>query len=59
MQILLTCFFILGFLAPCMFGRSLVGTQIPFYNVVNYGARGDGKSDDSQVYTCFIHQFYL
>ncbi|XP_027907641.1 probable polygalacturonase At3g15720 [Vigna unguiculata] len=33
-----------------MFGRSLVGTQIPFYNVVNYGARGDGKSDDSQAF---------
>ncbi|KOM58499.1 hypothetical protein LR48_Vigan11g153300 [Vigna angularis] len=33
-----------------MFGRSIVGSQITFHNVVNYGARGDGKSDDSHAF---------
>ncbi|KAL9303482.1 hypothetical protein ACSQ67_020745 [Phaseolus vulgaris] len=49
MQIVITCFFILGCFAPCMFGRSMVGIQSTSYNVVNYGAHGNGESDDSQA----------
>jgi len=31
----------------------MVGIQSTSYNVVNYGAHGNGESDDSQVYISF------
>jgi len=35
----------------------MVGVQSTYYNVVNYGAYGNGKSDDSQVYMSFSSSF--
>jgi len=40
---------ILGFVSPCLCTRLKVGTENAIYNVIQYGARGDGKTDDSQV----------
>jgi hypothetical protein len=39
--------------------RSNVGTKNAIYNVLQYGARGDGKSDDSRVYISmlFLYNF--
>jgi hypothetical protein len=34
--------------------RSNVGTKNAIYNVLQYGARGDGKSDDSRVYISMV-----
>ncbi|TKY68794.1 polygalacturonase protein [Spatholobus suberectus] len=50
MQRLITCLLILGFVSPCLCVRSTVGTKNTFYNVMDYGAHGDGKSDDSQAF---------
>jgi predicted AAA+ superfamily ATPase len=37
--------------------RSNVGTKNAIYNVLQYGARGDGKSDDSRVYISMLFLF--
>jgi hypothetical protein len=41
---------IFGFISPCLCTGLNVETENAIYNVIQYGARGDGKSDDSQVY---------
>ncbi|RDX89484.1 Polygalacturonase ADPG2, partial [Mucuna pruriens] len=48
MQRLITCF-IFCFVSSCFCVRS-IGGENTFYNVIDYGARGDGKSDDSQAF---------
>ncbi|CAJ2664852.1 unnamed protein product [Trifolium pratense] len=40
---------ILGFISPCLCTRLNVGTENDNYNVMDYGANGDGKTDDSQA----------
>jgi len=49
MQKLITWVLILYFVSPCFCKRFMRPTKNT-YNVINYGARGNGKSDDSQVY---------
>ncbi|XP_061350709.1 probable polygalacturonase At3g15720 [Gastrolobium bilobum] len=49
MQLLITCVFVLGFVSPCLSLRWNAGTK-NIYNVMEYGANGDGKSDDSQAF---------
>ncbi|KAG5106346.1 hypothetical protein JHK82_043316 [Glycine max] len=48
MQSLDTCVFILAFIISPYLCHS-VGTNT-IYNVINYGAKGDGRSDDSQAF---------
>lgn len=50
MQGFITYALIFGFILPCLSTRLNVGTKNAIYNVMQYGARGDGKTDDSQVY---------
>ena len=45
----MTCVLIIGFVSPCLCLRSMVGTKNTFYNVMDFGAHGNGKSDDSHV----------
>jgi len=53
MKILIAYVLILGFFSPCICQRwNLVGTKKNTFNVMEYGARGDGKYDDSHVYMC-------
>jgi hypothetical protein len=53
--LIITCVFIFGFFSPCLCQRlNLVTTNNNIFNVMEYGARGDGKTDDSNVYTCFF-----
>jgi len=58
MQRLITCLFILGFVPPCLCVRWSVRTQNKTYNVIDYGAHGDGKLDDSGVLV-FHELFFL
>ncbi|KEH18033.1 probable polygalacturonase At3g15720 [Medicago truncatula] len=41
---------ILGFVSPCLCTRMNVGTENAIYNVIQYGARGDGITDDLQAF---------
>ncbi|KAK7382785.1 hypothetical protein VNO80_01854 [Phaseolus coccineus] len=50
MQRLITCLLILGFVPPCLCVRWSVRTQNKTYNVIDYGAHGDGKLDDSRAF---------
>jgi len=50
MQGFLTFVLIHSFILPCLCTRLNVGTTNTIYNVMQYGAQGDGKTDDSQVY---------
>ncbi|XP_045792148.1 probable polygalacturonase At3g15720 [Trifolium pratense] len=50
MQRLINFVIILGFISPCLCTRLNVGTKDGIYNVMDYGARGDGKSDDTQAF---------
>ncbi|WJX88743.1 hypothetical protein P8452_70795 [Trifolium repens] len=51
MQLLITCVFIFCFFSPCLCERwNLVRTKNNIFNVMEYGACGDGKSDDSQAF---------
>jgi len=50
MQGFVTFVSILAFILPCLCMRLNVQTTNGIYNVMQYGARGDGKSDDSKVY---------
>ncbi|CAJ2664854.1 unnamed protein product [Trifolium pratense] len=50
MQLLINFVIILGFISPCLSTRLNVGTKDGIYNVMDYGARGDGKSDDTQAF---------
>jgi len=50
MQGFVTFVSILAFILPCLCTRLNVQITNGIYNVMQYGARGDGKSDDSQVY---------
>ncbi|RHN38741.1 putative polygalacturonase [Medicago truncatula] len=54
MQGFLTFILILSFILPCLCTRLNVGTTNAIYNVMQYGAHGDGKTDDSQA---FINAF--
>jgi len=48
MQSLIICALILTFISPCIcIGFNV--TMDAFYNVMDFGAKGDGKTDDSQV----------
>jgi hypothetical protein len=59
MQQLINFVIILGFISPCLCTRLNIGTKNGIYNVMDYGARGDGKSDDTQVCVCnYIFLFY-
>nr|XP_004510272.1 probable polygalacturonase At3g15720 [Cicer arietinum] len=52
MQVLITLILVLGFVSPCLCARwNLEETHDNnTFNVVQYGARGDGKSDDTQAF---------
>ncbi|RHN38843.1 putative polygalacturonase [Medicago truncatula] len=50
MQGFITYALIFGFILPCLSTRLNVGTKNAIYNVMQYGARGDGKTDDSQAF---------
>jgi len=53
MQVLITFVLILGYFSPCLCQRwNLVETKNNTFNLMDYGARGDGKSNDTDVYTC-------
>jgi hypothetical protein len=58
MQKFIFSLIILGFISPCLCIRLNVGTQNGIYNVMDYGARGDGKTDDSQVYMFLYFSLY-
>lgn len=58
MQGFITFALIFGFILPCLCTRSNVGTKNTIYNVMQYGALGDGKTDDSSVYV-FINFFFF
>ncbi|KAH1069268.1 hypothetical protein GYH30_006750 [Glycine max] len=49
MQSLITCVLIIAFISPCLCHRWNVGTQNTIYNVIDFGAVGDGKTDDTQL----------
>lgn len=52
MQVLITLVLVLGFVSPSLCTRWNVveaNNNNNTYNVMQYGASGDGKSDDSQV----------
>jgi hypothetical protein len=56
MQQLFTFVIILSFISPYLCTRLNVG----IYNVMDFGARGDGKSDDTQVYISqFNYNFFI
>ncbi|WJX43889.1 galacturonan 1,4-alpha-galacturonidase [Trifolium repens] len=49
--LIITCVFIFGFFSPCLCQRlNLVTTNNNIFNVMEYGARGDGKTDDSNAF---------
>ncbi|XP_039685087.1 probable polygalacturonase At3g15720 [Medicago truncatula] len=52
MQVLISCVLILGFASPCLCGRwiNVAKTNNNIFNVIAYGARGDGISDDTQAF---------
>jgi len=50
MQGFITFALIFALILPCLCTRSNAGTKNASYNVLQYGARGDGKTDDSSVY---------
>ncbi|XP_028223781.1 probable polygalacturonase At3g15720 isoform X2 [Glycine soja] len=50
MQSLITCVLIIAFISPCLCHRWNVGTQNTIYNVIDFGAVGDGKTDDTQAF---------
>ncbi|KEH18030.1 polygalacturonase [Medicago truncatula] len=50
MQGFITFALIFCFILPCLSTRSNVGTKNAIYNVMKYGARGDGKIDDSLAF---------
>ncbi|XP_017441953.1 probable polygalacturonase At3g15720 [Vigna angularis] len=50
MQRLIIFLLIIGFVSPCLCVRSTVITEKNTYNVIDYGAHGDGKSDDSRAF---------
>ncbi|KAE9611162.1 putative polygalacturonase [Lupinus albus] len=50
---LISCILILSFVSPCLcFTRLNFGleTKKSTYNVLDYGAKGDGKSDDANAF---------
>ncbi|XP_040869866.1 uncharacterized protein [Glycine max] len=49
--LIMTCVLIIGFVSPCLCLRSMVGTKNTFYNVMDFGAHGNGKSDDSHAFS--------
>ncbi|XP_027907631.1 polygalacturonase ADPG1-like [Vigna unguiculata] len=51
MQRLIIFLFILGFISPCLCARCVKTEEKEnTYNVIDYGAHGDGKSDDSKAF---------
>ncbi|KAK7287270.1 hypothetical protein RIF29_00468 [Crotalaria pallida] len=46
----IACVLILGFFSPCLCLRWNVETKNTFYNVMDYGAHGNGKFDDSRAF---------
>jgi hypothetical protein len=60
MQRFITFVIILDFISTCLCTKLNVGAKNVVYNVMDYGAHGDGKSDDTQVYmSLFIYFFNL
>jgi hypothetical protein len=59
MQRLINFVIILGFISPCLCTRLNIGTKNGIYSVMDYGARGDGKSDDTQVCVCVRAYIYI
>ena len=58
---LIACVLILGLISPCLCLKWNLETKNTF-NVMKYGAHGDGKSDDSQVNAfqlCLFHFFLI
>ncbi|CAI8608292.1 unnamed protein product [Vicia faba] len=51
MQGSITYILIFSFISPCLCTRLNVGTTNDVYNVMQYGAIGDGKSDDTQAFS--------
>ncbi|CAJ2654844.1 unnamed protein product [Trifolium pratense] len=51
MRVSIICVLILGFFSHCLCDRlNLVGTNNNIFNVMQYGAHGDGKTDDAQAF---------
>ncbi|XP_027907635.1 probable polygalacturonase At3g15720 [Vigna unguiculata] len=48
-RLIITCVLILFFVSPCFCKRLLLETSNT-YNVIDYGAKGDGETDDSQAF---------
>ncbi|WJX49928.1 hypothetical protein P8452_36303 [Trifolium repens] len=49
--LIIACVLILGFFSPCLCQRlNQVTTNNNIFNVMKYGARGDGKTDDSKAF---------
>jgi len=46
----MSCILIIGFISATLCLSSNAETQIKYFNVMDYGAHGDGTSDDSNVY---------
>ncbi|XP_073227017.1 probable polygalacturonase At3g15720 [Cicer arietinum] len=55
MQGFFTYILIFSFVSPCQCIRLNFGTENAFYNVILFGARGDGRSDDSQAFANAWH----
>ncbi|KAK7386218.1 hypothetical protein VNO78_26278 [Psophocarpus tetragonolobus] len=49
MQSLITCVLVIAFILPCFCYESNFRTNSA-YSVIDYGAKGDGKTDDSQAF---------
>ncbi|XP_017441844.1 probable polygalacturonase At3g15720 [Vigna angularis] len=48
-RLIITCVLIVFFVSPCLCKRLLMATSNT-YNVIDYGAKGDGETDDSQAF---------